>query len=72
MNPTPQEQLMLQALRDSALPPLYVLNRIRIDSLNDPNVDETRRNEIVGKLETYISQLWEDYHGENSPKGKEA
>lgn len=65
MDITPQEENMILALRESALPPLFVLIRIRNDILNDTvNIEESRRNEIVKTLENYISSLWEDYHEE--------
>jgi hypothetical protein len=63
MDITPQEESMLNALREAALPPLYVLIRIRNEILNDTvNVEESRRNDVVKTLETYIAPLWEDYH----------
>ncbi|WP_123040540.1 hypothetical protein [Cohnella candidum] len=65
MDITPQEENMILAFRENALPPLFVLIRIRNDILNDTvNIEESRRNEIVKTLESYISSLWEDYHEE--------
>jgi hypothetical protein len=63
MDISSQEEHMIQALREVALPPLFVLIRIRNDILNDTvNIEEGRRNEIVNTLERYIAPLWEDYH----------
>lgn len=63
MDMTPQEESMIKALREAALPPLFVLIRIRSDILNDTvNVEESRRNDVVSRLEKYIGPLWEDYH----------
>jgi len=62
MEITPQEENMIKALREAALPPLFVLIRIRSDILNDTvNVDESRRNDVVQTLEKYIGPLWEDH-----------
>ncbi|KRE57910.1 hypothetical protein [Paenibacillus sp. Soil750] len=65
---TPQEENMIKALREAALPPLYVLIRIRNEISNDTiNVEESRRDDVVKTLEQYIAPLWEDYHkGKNS------
>lgn len=63
MDITPQEEVLIKALREAALPPLFVLIRIRSDILNDSvNIEESRRDELQGALEKYISPLWEDYH----------
>lgn len=60
---TPQEETMIKALREAALPPLYVLIRIRNDILNDTaNVEDSRRDEVVKALEKFIGPLWADYH----------
>ncbi|MNV49149.1 hypothetical protein D3C71_1410930 [compost metagenome] len=68
MDITPQEEKMIKALREVALPPLFVLIRLRNDILNDTvNVEESRRDDIVNTLEKYIRPLWGDYHeGKNS------
>ena len=63
MDITRQEEDMIKALREAELPPLFVLIRIRNDILNDTaNVEESRRNDIVKRLENHIGPLWEDYH----------
>ncbi|MDD9269423.1 hypothetical protein ACFPES_20440 [Paenibacillus sp. GCM10023248] len=63
MDITLQEEIMIKALREAALPPLYVLIRIRNEISNDiVNVEEGRRVEVVETLEKYIAPLWEDYH----------
>ena len=67
MDISPQEKSLIEALREVALPPLFVLIRIRNDILNDTeNIEESRRTDIVKTLEKYIGPLWEDYHRENS------
>ncbi|HWO53625.1 MAG TPA: hypothetical protein VNM49_04415 [Paenibacillus cookii] len=72
MNISPQEENMIQALREVALPPLFVLIRIRNDILHDTvHIEEGRRNEMVNTLETYIAPLWEDYHQEKNSRAKE-
>ena len=71
MDITRQEENMIKAFREVALPPLFVLIRIRNDILNDTvNVEESRRNDIVKTLEKYISPLWEDYHKGKSSQSK--
>jgi hypothetical protein len=63
MTITPQEENLIKALREAALPPLFVLIRIRNDISNDTiNVEESRRDDVVKTLEKYIAPLWEDYH----------
>ncbi|WP_145141486.1 hypothetical protein [Paenibacillus sp. Y412MC10] len=72
MDISSQEEHMIQALREVALPPLFVLIRIRNDILNDTvNIEEGRRNEIVNTLERYIAPLWEDYHKEKNAQAIE-
>jgi len=72
MEITPQEENMIKALREVALPPLFVLIRIRNDILNDSvNVEESRRDDIVKTLENYIGPLWEDYHEKKNLQAKE-
>lgn len=72
MDISSQEEHMIQALREVALPPLFVLIRIRNDILNDTvNIEEGRRNEIVNTLERYIAPLWEDYHKEKNAQTNE-
>ncbi len=72
MDITPQEENMLKVLREVALPPLFVLIRIRNDISNDTvNVEESLRDEIVKTLEKYIGLLWEDYHREKNSQVKE-
>jgi hypothetical protein len=73
MDITPQEENMIKALREVALPPLFVLIRIRNDILNDTvNVEEGRRDDIVKTLGKYIGPLWEHYHeGKNSQANEE-
>ncbi|MFD1955550.1 hypothetical protein ACFSL6_15595 [Paenibacillus thailandensis] len=67
MEITPQEESMIKALREAALPPLFVLIRIRNDISNDTvNVEESRRADVVQTLEKYIRPLWDDYHEGNS------
>ena len=69
MDITPQEENMIKALREAALPPLFVLIRIRNDISNDTvNVEESRRNDVVQTLEKHIGLLWEDYHEGGYPK----
>ncbi|WP_261300637.1 hypothetical protein [Paenibacillus andongensis] len=63
MDITPQEESMIKAFRESDLPPLFVLIRVRNDIANDiGNVKESQRDVIVKTLEKYIGPLWEDYH----------
>ncbi|MGO4499724.1 hypothetical protein AB4114_27925 [Paenibacillus sp. 2RAB27] len=63
MTITQQEEIMIKALREAALPPLFVLIRIRNEIANDTiNVEESRRDDVVKTLEQYIAPLWEDYH----------
>ena len=65
MDITPQEESMIKALREAALPPLFVLIRIRNDISNDTvNVEASRRDDIVKTLENYIGPLWKEYHEE--------
>jgi hypothetical protein len=73
MDITPQEEKMINALREAALPPLFVLVRIKNDIMNDTvNVEEGRRDDIVKTLEKYIGPLWEHYHeGKNSQAREE-
>lgn len=67
MEITPQEESMIKALREAALPPLFVLIRIRNDISNDTvNVEESRRADVVQTLEKYIRPLWDDYYEGNS------
>jgi hypothetical protein len=63
MDITPQEESMIKAFRETGLPPLFVLIRVRNDIANDiGNVKESQRDVIVKTLEKYIGPLWEDYH----------
>ncbi len=63
MDITPQEESMIKAFRETNLPPLFVLIRVKNDLANDVvNIDESKRAEIVKSLENYISTLWKDYH----------
>lgn len=72
MDITPQEEIMIKALREAALPPLYVLVRIRNDISNDSvNVEERRREDVVKALEKYIEPLWEYYHEEKNSQAEE-
>jgi hypothetical protein len=72
MDITPQEENMIKALREVALPPLFVLIRIRNDIFNDTvNIEEGRRGDIVKTLEKYIGLLWEDYHNGKNSQAKE-
>jgi hypothetical protein len=72
MDITPQEENMIKALREVALPPLFVLIRIRNDILNDTvNVEEDRRDDIVKTLEKYIGPLWEHYYEGKNSQAKE-
>ncbi|KRE99351.1 hypothetical protein ASG89_27715 [Paenibacillus sp. Soil766] len=65
MDITPQEESMIKAFREAALPPLYVLIRIRNEILNDTvNVEKSRRDDVVNTLEKFIAPLWVDFHGE--------
>lgn len=71
MDITPQEENMIKAFREAALPPLFVLIRIRNEILNDTvNVEESRRDEVVKALEKHITPLWEDYHEEKNLQDK--
>ncbi len=54
MDITPQEESMIKAFRETNLPPLFVLIRVKNDIAND----------IVKALEKYIGSLWENYHEE--------
>jgi hypothetical protein len=72
MTITPQEENLIKALREAALPPLFVLIRIRNDISNDTiNVEESRREDVVKTLEKYIAPLWEDYHKEKDSQAQE-
>ncbi|MFD7520703.1 hypothetical protein [Paenibacillus chitinolyticus] len=72
MDITSQEEIMIKALREAALPPLFVLIRIRNDISNDTvNVEKSRRDVVVKTMEKYISPLWKDYHEGKSSKAKE-
>lgn len=72
MTLTPQEENMIKALREAALPPLFVLIRIRNDISNDTiNVEESRRVDVVKTLEQYIAPLWEDNHKEKHSQTEE-
>ncbi|SEC43358.1 hypothetical protein [Paenibacillus sp. GP183] len=63
MDITPQEESMIKAFRETDLPPLFVIIRVRNDIENDiGNVKESQRDVIVKTLEKYIGPLWEDYH----------
>lgn len=63
MNITIQEESMIRAFRETGLPPLFVLIRVKNDIANDiGHVEESLRDDIVKKLEKHITQLWEDYH----------
>ncbi|KQX46822.1 MULTISPECIES: hypothetical protein [unclassified Paenibacillus] len=63
MDITPQEESMIKAFRETDLPPLFVLIRVRNDIANDiGNVKESQRDGIVKTLEKYIGPLWENYH----------
>jgi len=69
MEITPQEQSMIRALRETNLPPLFVLIRLRNDIANDTaNITESQREDIVQRLEKSICPLWEDYHGRSVPQ----
>ncbi|KIL42478.1 hypothetical protein SD70_00830 [Gordoniibacillus kamchatkensis] len=62
MDITPQEKSMIKAFRETGLPPLFVLIRVRNDIANDiENVEESQRDVIVKTLEKYIGPLWEDH-----------
>ncbi len=64
MDITPQEQAMILALRETNLPPLFVLIRLRNEISNDTaNISESQREDIVNRLEQSIRPLWDDYHG---------
>ncbi len=72
MDITPQEENMIKALREAALPPLFVLIRIRNDISNDTvNVEVSRRDDVVKALEKYIGPLWEDFHEGRNSKAEE-
>ncbi|UKS29428.1 hypothetical protein LOZ80_11035 [Paenibacillus sp. HWE-109] len=61
MDITPQEESMIKAFRETELPPLFVLIRLRNDFANDiGNVTENQRDVIVNTLETYIGPLWKE------------
>jgi len=67
MEITPQEQSMIRALRETNLPPLFVLIRLRNDIANDTaNITDSQREDIVQRLEKSIFPLWEDYHGRSA------
>lgn len=69
MNITPQEESMIKAFRETDLPPLFVLIRVKNDIANDiGNIEESQRDVIVKTLEKYIGPLWEDYHDGKSRK----
>ncbi|PYI55533.1 hypothetical protein [Paenibacillus flagellatus] len=71
MDVTPQEEMMIQALREAELPPLFVLIRLRNEISNDTaNVEESRREDVVRILEQYIGPLWGDHREEKHSKPK--
>jgi hypothetical protein len=73
MDITPQEESMIKAFRETDLPPLFVLIRVRNDIANDiVNVKESQRGDIVKALEKYIGSLWEDYHEGKKSQAKES
>jgi hypothetical protein len=73
MDITPQEESMIKAFRETDLPPLFVLIRVRNDIENDiGNVKESQRDVIVKTLEKYIGPLWEDYHEGKKSQVKES
>ncbi|MDQ0901028.1 MULTISPECIES: hypothetical protein [unclassified Paenibacillus] len=73
MDITPQEESMIKAFRETDLPPLFVLIRVRNDIANDiGNVKESQRDVIVKTLEKYIGPLWEDYHEGKKSHSKES
>ncbi len=68
MDITLQEESMIRAFRETGLPPLFVLIRVKNDIANDiGNVEESLRDDIVKGLEKHIKPLWEEYH-----KGKKS
>lgn len=72
MDITSQEESMIKAFRETGLPPLFVLIRVRNDIANDiGNVKESQRDVIVKTLEKYIGPLWEDYHEGKKSQVKE-
>ncbi|MED4453016.1 hypothetical protein [Metabacillus fastidiosus] len=65
MDITLQEESMIKAFRETNLPPLFVLIRVKNDIANDiVNIKENQRDDIVKALEKYIGSLWENYHEE--------
>jgi hypothetical protein len=73
MDITSQEESMIKAFRETDLPPLFVLIRVRNDIENDiGNVKESQRDVIVKTLEKYIGPLWEDYHEGKKSQVKES
>ncbi|WJH36929.1 hypothetical protein N6H14_15280 [Paenibacillus sp. CC-CFT747] len=72
MDLTPQEKLMIKALREAALPPLFVLIRIKNDISQDTvNVEASRREDVVQTLEKYIGPLWKDFREEKNSRAEE-
>ncbi|MEC0247549.1 hypothetical protein P4H65_17305 [Paenibacillus chitinolyticus] len=72
MDITLQEEMMIKALREAELPPLFVLIRIRNDISNDTvNVEESRRDVVAKTMEKYIGPLWKDYHEGKHSQAKE-
>ena len=64
---------MIKAFRETNLPPLFVLIRVRNDIANDiGNVNESQRDVIVKTIERYIGPLWEDYHEGKKSQAKES
>lgn len=64
---------MIKAFRETNLPPLFVLIRVRNDIANDiGNVNESQRDVIVKTIEKYIGPLWEDYHEGKKSQAKES
>lgn len=48
MDITPQEESMINAFRETNLPPLFILIRVRNDIANDiVNIKENQRGDIV-------------------------
>ena len=48
MDITPQEESMIKAFRETNLPPLFILIRVRNDIANDiVNIKENQRGDIV-------------------------
>ncbi|MFX3633935.1 MAG: hypothetical protein ACE3L7_26630 [Candidatus Pristimantibacillus sp.] len=72
MDITPQEESMIRAFRETGLPPLFVLIRVKNDIANDiGNVEESLRDDIVKTLESHIIPLWEIYHKEKKSQANE-